>query len=238
MLYCSVIFLLYFHVYFYVFFLMMPRPPRSTRETTLFPYTTLFRSMARETASRSAFLPARGPTLHAGRDTRRGARRLGAIRQGGHRQPADRIGRAGDEPSGSRGGSRSLSRRPRENSTTETAGAHFCEAHASRTRRESRGLRTGRPQTGRSGRTGALISLDRHGGIALRRRHAGGVPARESGMVERGRVPSGVLASQRRRPRRALLARARHQAREGRLQRARRYRVPEEEIGRASCRER
>src|SRR6188472_3365337 len=26
------------------FFLMMRRPPRSTRETTLFPYTTLFRS--------------------------------------------------------------------------------------------------------------------------------------------------------------------------------------------------
>src|SRR5881409_4268156 len=26
------------------FFLMLRRPPRSTRETTLFPYTTLFRS--------------------------------------------------------------------------------------------------------------------------------------------------------------------------------------------------
>src|SRR5438093_297906 len=34
--------------------------------------------MARETASRSAFLPARGPTLHAGRDTRRGDRRRAA----------------------------------------------------------------------------------------------------------------------------------------------------------------
>src|SRR6188472_1056573 len=28
----------------YFFFLMTRRPPRSTRETTLFPYTTLFRS--------------------------------------------------------------------------------------------------------------------------------------------------------------------------------------------------
>src|SRR3546814_13329587 len=29
---------------FYVFFLMIRRPPRSTRTDTLFPYTTLFRS--------------------------------------------------------------------------------------------------------------------------------------------------------------------------------------------------
>src|SRR3546814_13780354 len=35
------------HVYFYLvlfFFLMIRRPPRSTRTDTLFPYTTLFRS--------------------------------------------------------------------------------------------------------------------------------------------------------------------------------------------------
>src|SRR5881409_2074534 len=31
----------------FFFFLMMRRPPRSTRETTLFPYTTLFRSEQR-----------------------------------------------------------------------------------------------------------------------------------------------------------------------------------------------
>src|SRR5881409_4370374 len=30
--------------FFSFFFLMIRRPPRSTRETTLFPYTTLFRS--------------------------------------------------------------------------------------------------------------------------------------------------------------------------------------------------
>src|SRR3546814_1812684 len=32
----------------YVFFLMIRRPPRSTRTDTLFPYTTLFRSQARQ----------------------------------------------------------------------------------------------------------------------------------------------------------------------------------------------
>src|SRR3546814_949389 len=34
------------HYYFCFFFLMIRRPPRSTRTDTLFPYTTLFRSSA------------------------------------------------------------------------------------------------------------------------------------------------------------------------------------------------
>src|SRR6187397_3260936 len=34
-------------LFLFVFFLMIRRPPRSTRCTTLFPYTTLFRSPAR-----------------------------------------------------------------------------------------------------------------------------------------------------------------------------------------------
>src|SRR3546814_20805986 len=34
-----------FVVYYCVFFLMVRRPPRSTRTDTLFPYTTLFRSV-------------------------------------------------------------------------------------------------------------------------------------------------------------------------------------------------
>src|SRR3546814_20006830 len=34
--------------YFFFFFLMIRRPPRSTRTDTLFPYTTLFRSIAGE----------------------------------------------------------------------------------------------------------------------------------------------------------------------------------------------
>src|SRR3546814_3976432 len=32
-------------LFFYFFFLMIRRPPRSTRTDTLFPYTTLFRSI-------------------------------------------------------------------------------------------------------------------------------------------------------------------------------------------------
>src|SRR3546814_6362927 len=32
------------HVFLFLFFLMIRRPPRSTRTDTLFPYTTLFRS--------------------------------------------------------------------------------------------------------------------------------------------------------------------------------------------------
>src|SRR5881628_734782 len=35
---------MFFWFYFFFFFLMIRRPPRSTRQSTLFPYTTLFRS--------------------------------------------------------------------------------------------------------------------------------------------------------------------------------------------------
>src|SRR3546814_3151638 len=41
-MFCCVLF-----VFFLFFFLMIRRPPRSTRTDTLFPYTTLFRSVAR-----------------------------------------------------------------------------------------------------------------------------------------------------------------------------------------------
>src|SRR3546814_19589549 len=49
----------------YVFFLMIRRPPRSTRTDTLFPYTTLFRSLrcaapARWTGCRAAGAARRG----------------------------------------------------------------------------------------------------------------------------------------------------------------------------------
>src|SRR3546814_7348964 len=46
----------------YVFFLMIRRPPRSTRTDTLFPYTTLFRSIV----SWTTVLP-RGCAVPAGR---------------------------------------------------------------------------------------------------------------------------------------------------------------------------
>src|SRR3546814_12246089 len=35
-----------YSLYLYLYFLMIRRPPRSTRTDTLFPYTTLFRSYA------------------------------------------------------------------------------------------------------------------------------------------------------------------------------------------------
>src|SRR3546814_12088892 len=39
------VFLHLIHTLHYIFFLMIRRPPRSTRTDTLFPYTTLFRSL-------------------------------------------------------------------------------------------------------------------------------------------------------------------------------------------------
>src|SRR3546814_18360072 len=51
----SVYFLRCFFVFF-VFFLIIRRPPRSTRTDTLFPYTTLFRSWRH----RSSCPPSRG----------------------------------------------------------------------------------------------------------------------------------------------------------------------------------
>src|SRR3546814_18055164 len=41
---CEVTFAIGFDIYVFFFFLMIRRPPRSTRTDTLFPYTTLFRS--------------------------------------------------------------------------------------------------------------------------------------------------------------------------------------------------
>src|SRR3546814_1958773 len=41
--------LIYFTFFFDFFFLMIRRPPRSTRTDTLFPYTTLFRSAGLKT---------------------------------------------------------------------------------------------------------------------------------------------------------------------------------------------
>src|SRR3546814_4134196 len=50
-------------VYVYcVFFLMIRRPPRSTRTDTLFPYTTLFRSRPTPPSTLTAGAPARRPS--------------------------------------------------------------------------------------------------------------------------------------------------------------------------------
>src|SRR3546814_11654927 len=56
-------------VFWCVFFLMIRRPPRSTRTDTLFPYTTLFRSGVAGDAAASR-RPARHDDPHAGRDRR------------------------------------------------------------------------------------------------------------------------------------------------------------------------
>src|SRR3546814_20605109 len=52
-------FLTYPFVFFFslFYFLMLRRPPRSTRTDTLFPYTTLFRSIVSFTGVRSGSLP-------------------------------------------------------------------------------------------------------------------------------------------------------------------------------------
>src|SRR3546814_12934230 len=55
-------------VSFVLFFLMIRRPPRSTRTDTLFPYTTLFRSDD-------------SPSRRKRRSSRRGGRRAGAAQQ-------------------------------------------------------------------------------------------------------------------------------------------------------------
>src|SRR3546814_19033075 len=52
-----------------VFFLMIRRPPRSTRTDTLFPFTTLFRSIAGRGSARTG-----GGRLSAGARTGRGLR--------------------------------------------------------------------------------------------------------------------------------------------------------------------
>src|SRR3546814_10687446 len=52
------------------FFLMIRRPPRSTRTDTLFPYTTLFRSQVRRR-------PPAGHRRAEGQDHHHGQRRLG-----------------------------------------------------------------------------------------------------------------------------------------------------------------
>ena len=63
------------------FFLMIRRPPRSTHKTTLFPYTTLFRS-GRRRGPKAANLPHYFPL----------SKKLGAVLS--VRPPSEQIGRA------------------------------------------------------------------------------------------------------------------------------------------------
>src|SRR3546814_13440578 len=54
-------------VIFYIFFLMIRRPPRSTRTDTLFPYTTLFRSGPRRLCGGSSACTASSSRTRHGR---------------------------------------------------------------------------------------------------------------------------------------------------------------------------
>src|SRR3546814_10323869 len=58
---------------------MIRRPPRSTRTDTLFPYTTLFRSVPRPCGGGAPQARLRPPTHGASRDHRRRRRRSAGI---------------------------------------------------------------------------------------------------------------------------------------------------------------
>src|SRR3546814_7118023 len=80
---------------FYVFFLMIRRPPRSTRTDTLFPYTTLFRSVRSEVRSLRSEIEAGRAALAAGRRALRAqaqganhAEHVARTRAGSARPPA------------------------------------------------------------------------------------------------------------------------------------------------------
>src|SRR3546814_3399547 len=80
----------------YVFFLMIRRPPISTRTDTLFPYTTLFRSQRHRQRLGSEVHPDRQPG-HAALAARAGAQEdqdhLGLLLQGGRGADASRAAR-------------------------------------------------------------------------------------------------------------------------------------------------
>src|SRR3546814_15721847 len=62
--------IIYYSLSIYFFFLMIRRPPRSTRTDPLFPYTTLFRSVWPRPRREPGRWPARAlPLLPAGRRT-------------------------------------------------------------------------------------------------------------------------------------------------------------------------
>src|SRR3546814_2907324 len=83
-------------IYYFVFFLMIRRPPRSTRTDTLFPYTTLFRSGCAAPGLFRGRAPAAGadaaPGDRPGVRCRHHRRRASVLRDGVHRrQSADAI---------------------------------------------------------------------------------------------------------------------------------------------------
>src|SRR3546814_21084717 len=77
----------YVMVYFYLFFLMLRRPPGSTRTDTRFPYTTLFLSRRRARCRRS---PPSAPAARRHRPRRSRARPASAPPRAPARYSADR----------------------------------------------------------------------------------------------------------------------------------------------------
>src|SRR3546814_9350747 len=63
---------------------MIRRPPRSTRTDTLFPYTTLFRSVGTTAANGTSTISARSARLNLHRPTTRNSARHGHSRTCGH----------------------------------------------------------------------------------------------------------------------------------------------------------
>src|SRR3546814_18791764 len=97
-----------FSLGFFFFFLMIRRPPRSTRTDTLFPYTTLFRSY-RRAADRAGVEP---HLFHRGRMVaQRAADRRGADARRRDRDRHALLRRAiGARESGHRGGGADVER--------------------------------------------------------------------------------------------------------------------------------
>src|SRR3546814_14859989 len=84
----------------FVFFLMIRRPPRSTRTDTLFPYTKLFRSSV-GTAGGDCRGRAQGPVDPALQGTGRNERRAAL---GNHARSVEPLDAAGGDRSGRSGG--------------------------------------------------------------------------------------------------------------------------------------
>src|SRR3546814_17175309 len=68
----------------FFFFLMIRRPPRSTRTDTLFPYTTLFRSRRGEGARPGPRLPGAPQDRDSNHDDRENAEQLLSLRSEEH----------------------------------------------------------------------------------------------------------------------------------------------------------
>src|SRR3546814_11347422 len=103
------------------FFLMIRRPPRSTRTDTLFPYTTLFRSVRR---------PYRAGGLGAGNPDGDAENRQRLNGRGGEdRQAARRIPAGGNPRPDRDGGSRAAPRRGGDRRATDRKSTRLNSSH-------------------------------------------------------------------------------------------------------------